>query len=91
MFEKARKAGTVRFALRPEPGVSKVAVAVDALGWEPIRMTRQKNGTFVRILQVDKPVFEYKFLIDDTWATDPDHSHWSPNPFGTFNSVGQVD
>ena len=91
MFEKGRRKGTTRFAVKPEGAARAVAVAGDFSAWKPLGMRRQKDGVFVLNVPTAKASFEYKFLIDGTWVTDPDNPHMAPDPFGTFNSVVPED
>ena len=91
MFNKGRKKGTVRFAIDPGPNVSKVTVAGDFSEWEPVTMRRQKNGQFVALVSLTPGSHEYKFLLDGHWVTDPDNGTWALNPFGTVNSIAQVE
>jgi hypothetical protein len=37
---------------------------------------------------VPTETFEYKFLVDGEWTTDPDHGSWTLSPIGTLNSLG---
>ena len=90
MYEKGRRMGTVRFALRTDGGAGAVAVAGDFNDWEPVAMKKQKVGMFVRHVPVGVETFEYKFLVDGRWINDPDHSTWAANRFGTVNSVGRI-
>jgi len=90
MYEKGRKKGMVRFALRVDGAPRAVAVAGDFSDWQPVGMKKQKHGTFVRHVPVGLDSFEYKFLVDGRWIKDPDHSTWAANCLGSFNSVGQL-
>ena len=91
MISKGRKKGTVRFSLKPRTKAKSVAVAGDFTGWKPQAMKKQKSGEFVATLEVPVGTYEYKFLVDEEWVTDPDNSTWSRNPFGTMNSVAIVE
>ena len=89
MYGKAHRKGTVRFALKVDGGDREVEVAGDFSNWQPIAMKRCKDGTFVRHVHVGKDAFEYKFLVNGRWINDPDHSVWTPNGLGSFNSLGR--
>jgi hypothetical protein len=91
MYDKGRMNGTVRSAIQTDAGIRSVDVAGDFSGWTPIAMTRGKNGSFVKSVPVATEPFEYKFLVDGQWVTDPDHSRWAANGLGGFNSVGQFE
>ena len=90
MFTDGRKKGTIRFTVSPKIDVNKVKLAGDFNGCKALVMKRQKNGEFVAIIPLDAGMYEYKFLFDDQWMTDPDNETWALNPFGTVNSVAWV-
>ena len=89
MYGNGRQKGRIRFALKPAHGIGKVAVAGDFNGWKVLAMKKVKDGAFVRNVPVSGDTFEYKFIVDGQWIMDPDLSTWTPNCYGTFNSVGQ--
>jgi len=92
MYEKGRRKGTVRFAYRPRGGkISKVQLAGTFNDWQPATMLRQKNGAFVKIVEVPPGTHEYKFIVDGEWQHDVDHSNWAVNVHGTLNSVAIVE
>ncbi|MGB2822220.1 MAG: glycogen-binding domain-containing protein [Phycisphaerae bacterium] len=91
MLEKGRKKGTVRFAIRPDDGAKKVFLAGSFSNWEPVRMRRQKDGSFVLVVPIPSGTHEYKFILDDHWVADPDNNAWAMNPYGTLNSVVSMD
>ena len=91
MFAKDRKKGGLRFAVNPGPEVRKVMVAGNYDDWNPKRMRKQKDGSFVALVPLRPGSYEYKFLFDDRWVVDPDNGAWSLNPYGTMNSVASVE
>ena len=90
MVTNGKRKGTVQFVLRPAGGAKEVCLAGDFNDWEPQAMKRQKDGRFMLDVKLPAGSYEYRFIADGHWLTDPDHSHWTPNPFGSFNSVAQV-
>jgi 1,4-alpha-glucan branching enzyme len=90
MYARGRKKGMVRFTYKAVDGVQDVSLAADFNGWSLVPMKRQKDGQFAVEMPVAPGTHEYKFLVDGTWQTDPDHTDWALNPHGTFNSVAQV-
>lgn len=88
MYGNGRQKGTIRFALKPGQGITKVAVTGDFNGWEVLAMRKTQDGAFVRNVPVGQEAFEYKFIVDGQWIMDPDHSTWIANSCGTFNSIG---
>ena len=91
MFGKGQKKGITRFALQAGKQAREVAVAGDFNHWKPVPMKNQGKGLFVCQVRTSDKTFEYKFVVDGTWLTDPDNPRFSPNPFGTFNSVAPHD
>ena len=89
---KAPARKRVLFSVSAEPG-SKVAVSGDFNNWDPAgRPMEDKNGDgnySVTILLVPG-VYEYKFIVNDTWSIDPNCAEWVQNSFGTLNSVLRV-
>ena len=90
MFAKGIKKGTIQFTLTPGGAATKVELAGDFTSWKPRAMKKQKNGTFAAAVALPAGAYEYRFVVDGKWIADPDHSHWAPNPFGSFNSVAKV-
>lgn len=91
MINKGHKGGTVRFSVNPGNGTGRVQLVADFTDWRPVAMRKQKNGDYVCIVPLGSGTYEYKFIIDGQWQMDSDNHCWAPNPFGTMNSVAQVD
>lgn len=53
-------------------------------------MAYDGNGKWVKPLLLPEGVFEYKFLVDDEWVTDPQCEMACINCFGTRNSIISV-
>lgn len=87
MYTKGHKKGTVRFAFKPGNGARKIQMAGDFNNWQPARMRKQKDGSFVAVVPLPAGNYEYKFLVDGQWVLDGDNSSWAVNPYGTMNSV----
>jgi 1,4-alpha-glucan branching enzyme len=90
MYEKGRKKGTMQFSVALTNGAEEVTLVGDFTSWKPLAMKKQKNGRFMATVPLPTGVYEYRFVADGEWLSDPDHSHLVPNPFGTLNSVAQV-
>jgi 1,4-alpha-glucan branching enzyme len=90
MVSKGRKKGTMRFVLVPGDSVGKVELAGDFNSWQPIRMRKRKNGSYVAVVALAPGIYDYKFVVDGQWRADPDNSAWAMNPYGTLNSVVEV-
>ncbi len=91
MFDKGTKKGTVRFTLKPAPPAKQVMLAGDFNEWKPVALKKQKDGSFAVVMPLRAGVYEYKYIVDGQWVVDPDNSRWALNPYGTLNSVAQVE
>jgi len=89
MLKKGKKKGTVRFTVAPACDACRVFLAGDFSGWEPVPMRRQK-GTFGITVPLRPGTYQYKFVVDEQWITDPDHGEVAVSPLGTVNSVAVV-
>jgi 1,4-alpha-glucan branching enzyme len=87
MVSNGTKTGTVQFACKAPDGAAQVCLAGSFNKWTPAPMRKQKDGFFAATLILPAGLYEYKFVIDGTWITDPDHGERATNPFGTMNSV----
>ena len=91
MFYKVPRKKAIRFRYVPHGKAQKVEVAGDFNDWRPVRMRKQWDGAYAVEAPVTNGACQYKFIVDGNWVTDPDHSEWAPNPFGTMNSVARTD
>ena len=91
MFSKGRKKDTLRFSVKPRTNVTKVHLAGDFNGWKPTAMRKQKDGSFVSIVSAKAGAYEYKFVFDGDWVSDPDNHMRAMNAYGTANSVAIVE
>jgi 1,4-alpha-glucan branching enzyme len=71
------------------PTANWVGIAGDFNGWKADTLTAKKDrsGYWKASATVPTGTYEYKFLIDGTWITDPGCSRRTINSFGTENSV----
>lgn len=90
MYQNGKKKGSVEFSLAAPAGAKMASLAGDFTSWKPVAMKKQKNGRFAVTVALPPGVYEYRFIVDGKWMSDPDHSHWAPNPYGSFNSVAQI-
>ena len=82
----------ILFECEAPPG-AEVFVAGEFNGWDPTshRLSdRGKPGHFRRYIFLLPGRIEYKFIVDGEWQIDPDCTSWSPNRFGSLNSVVEV-
>ena len=72
-------------------GVGKtVSIAGSFNEWDPtVKYLQDKdgNGVYVGYLMLAPGMYEYKFIIDGEWRLDDNNANFSPNDFGTLNSV----
>lgn len=90
MFGKGQKKGTVKFSIKASNGAKSAELAGDFTDWEPIEMKKQKTGNFAVTVPLTSGTYQYKFIVDGQWVADPDNDLWAPNPYGSLNSVAQV-
>jgi len=82
----------VTFAVEAEPK-SEVAVAGSFNDWQPLPLACEKSVAgvkFKKMIYLPAGRYEYKFLINGSWSIDPNCPSWSPNEFGSLNSVVNV-
>jgi len=91
MFRKGRKLGTMRFVIRPDGSVGRVFLAGDFTNWLPVRMRKAKAGAFAVTVPLSEGTHEYKFIVDGRWMIDPDNASSAANPYGTANSLVQME
>jgi len=80
----------VRFVLVAE-GARKVAVAGDFNGWKAeatVLENADGRGTFVATVPLPAgSAYEYMFLVDGEWLTDPTAPETRPDGFGRRNAI----
>ena len=81
----------VSFALfKPEAG--RVSLCGEFNGWssEAAPMERRENGRWEKTLSLRPGKYQYKFVADGQWLTDPAARENVPNGQGSLNSVMEV-
>lgn len=82
----------VQFELSAEPG-SQVYVAGTFNNWSPTATPMEhhpESGHFKTSLHLPKGKYEYRFIVNGIWVSDPRCSEWALNEFGALNGVFQV-
>lgn len=71
------------------PDVQEVALCGDFNQWSTTShpMKRSAKGLWSKALYLAPGRYEYKFLVDGKWMTDPKNPQVARNPFGTVNNV----
>jgi hypothetical protein len=74
------------------PDASKAYLAGEFNGWSEtdMPMTKQANGEWSASMALKPGTYQYKFIVDDKWITDPDNPEHSDDGFGGNNSVLHV-
>ena len=82
----------VTFVFKPDHKPCKsVALAGTFNDWKPsLKMTRQKDGSYRKRLQLDPGEYRYRFVVDGDWLPDPQAEGQAPNPFGSVDSVVNI-
>ncbi len=82
----------VRFEVSAKPG-SQVHVAGTFNNWDPTANPMKDNpdsGHFKALLDLPEGKYEYKFIVNGVWISDPKCADWVPDGCGSLNSVLQV-
>ena len=53
-------------------------------------MKNDGNGTWIKRILLPEGQFEYKYIVDNKWVTDPLNKRSCPNCFGTMNNIVKV-
>lgn len=71
------------------PQAVKVSLVGEFNNWDPSKhpMKCDDNGHWIKTVVLDPGTYEYKFVADKRWLTDPSNSHARLNCYGTFNSL----
>jgi len=74
------------------PAARKVSLCGEFNNWSPDAgpMTRHEDGRWEAIVALPPGKYQYKFLVDGEWLSDPVVQQTVPNPYGSVNSVIEV-
>jgi 1,4-alpha-glucan branching enzyme len=65
-----------------------VAVAGSFSDWQPRQMKDKNNdGVYRCRLLLEPGEYQYKFLVEEQWRSDPLNPNFVPNEYGSLNSV----
>lgn len=78
----------VTFEVRDLPG-KEIYVAGSFNDWQPVKKLEEKNGDglYRGKLMLVPGEYQYKFLIDGEWRADAANPNFTPNGYGSLNSV----
>jgi 1,4-alpha-glucan branching enzyme len=70
------------------PQAQSVAIAGSFNGWNPQRSPLRKNGSdWTTSIPLSSGRYEYRFVVDGKWISDPKAKESAPNDYGEQNSV----
>ena len=74
------------------PEAKEVFLVGDFCNWQgdDCPMHRLKDGSWKKSLKLDPGRYEYRFVVDGHWWTDPENPARQQNPYGQDNSVRVV-
>ncbi|HET98566.1 MAG TPA: glycoside hydrolase family 13 [Desulfurivibrio alkaliphilus] len=74
------------------PDADEVYLVGDFNNWEngKGKMRKLKSGLHKKSLKLKPGRYEYRFVVDGQWWTDPNNSLRCPNAFGEENSVIEI-
>jgi 1,4-alpha-glucan branching enzyme len=75
------------------PDAKEVFVAGDFNNWNASEhaMRKFKDGKYTKMLKLKPGRYEYQFIVDGQWRTDPANPNRQSNSFGSENSVIEID
>jgi 1,4-alpha-glucan branching enzyme len=71
------------------PAAQEVFLVGDFCNWQgdDCPMRRLKDGSWKKSLKLNQGRYEYRFVVDGHWWTDPENPQRQENPYGQDNSV----
>jgi hypothetical protein len=81
----------IEFRLKA-PDAHSVFIAGDFNGWllDKDKMDKGKDGIWRKKIRLAHGRYEYQFVVDGNWWTDPENPNRTWNEFGSQNSVKEV-
>lgn len=89
--KRTSKGKSVTFSMNA-PDAKEVMLAGDFNNWDytTTRLEKGKDKVWRVEVALKPGRYEYKFVVDGNWMSDPANSNNSWNPFGTENSVLEI-
>lgn len=74
------------------PQANKVILSGNFNEWDvnAIVMKKLKSGLWKASVKLPSGRYEYKFIVDNEWWTDPSNERTAGNSFGNLNSVMEI-
>lgn len=71
------------------PDANRVCLMGDFNGWDEKKhpMRKNENGIWEKTTMLLPGSYEYKFIVDSKWQTDPKNERVIMNPFGAYNNI----
>ncbi|SDX13985.1 Glycogen recognition site of AMP-activated protein kinase [Lutibacter oricola] len=80
--------GNAKFKLKGYPNAKKVILSGTFNKWDERVFQMKKQGDdWVLNLELKPDIYEYKFIVDGDWISDPDNKNFKDNEHGTKNSI----
>src|SRR5690606_36885744 len=80
--------GNVEFILKGYPLANQVIVSGSFNNWNEQDLKMAKQGDLWKLtMQMQAGIYEYKFIVDGTWITDPANPFSVINQHHTYNSI----
>ncbi len=75
------------------PAANQVVLVGDFTHWErkPVPLKKAADGVWQTRVELTPGEHHYRFIVDGQWWDDPECSLRVPNPYGTQDSVRQVN
>jgi len=75
------------------PAAHSVLLAGDFTRWmeNPIPLRKQPDGVWRATASLTPGTYHYRFVVDGEWQDDPECKVRVQNPFGTQNSVVEIE
>ena len=77
-----------------DPRAADVKIAGDFNNWIPdkgVVTSREKDGTWKKVINIPPGAYQYKFCIDGDWKEDPRNPNLVSNRYGSYNSLVIID
>ncbi len=75
------------------PRAQSVQIAGDFNNWQPGDTLMQKvgqSGVWQTKIKLPQGKYRYRLVVDGQWQQDPYNERTEMNPYGEYNSVGDV-